>query len=75
MQPDPVAGGNRPVLSGAEILARSPGVAEVADVEAIDWGLVPASHLSFRAGVRHRAGGQRTDREARHRRRGGRTGH
>jgi len=47
MQPDPVAGGNRPVLSGAEILARSPGVMEVADVEAIDWGLVPASQLRF----------------------------
>lgn len=46
-QPDPVAGGNLPVLSGAEILARSVGVAEVADVEAIDWGLVPASNLSF----------------------------
>jgi L-asparaginase len=47
MQPDPVAGGNRPVLSGAEILARSPRVAEIADVVAIDWGLVPASHLRF----------------------------
>jgi L-asparaginase len=45
--PDAAAGGNTPVLRGADILARSPGVARVADVEAIDWGLVPASHLRF----------------------------
>jgi len=47
MQPDPVAGGNRPSLDGAAILARAPGVARLAEVEAIDWGLVPASHLRF----------------------------
>ena len=45
--PDAAAGGNTPVLRGADILARSPGVARVAEVEAIDWGLVPASHLRF----------------------------
>jgi L-asparaginase len=45
--PDAAAGGNTPVLRGADILARSPGVARVAAVEAIDWGLVPASHLRF----------------------------
>ena len=45
--PDVAAGGNVPVLNGAAILARSPGVADVADVEPIDWGLVPASHLRF----------------------------
>ena len=45
--PDAAAGGNTPVLRGADILARSPGVARVAQVEAIDWGLVPASHLRF----------------------------
>lgn len=45
--PDAAAGGNTPVLRGADILARSPGVARVADVEPIDWGLVPASHLRF----------------------------
>jgi L-asparaginase len=45
--PNAAAGGNTPVLRGAEILARSPGVARIADVEAIDWGLVPASHLTF----------------------------
>src|SRR4051794_9024464 len=45
--PNAAAGGNTPVLRGAEILARSPGVARVAEVEPIDWGLVPASHLRF----------------------------
>jgi L-asparaginase len=45
--PDAAAGGNTPVLNGAQILARSPGVARVAEVEPIDWGLVPASHLRF----------------------------
>ena len=47
MQPDPAAGGNRPVLDGAAILARAPRVADVADIEVVDWGLVPASHLRF----------------------------
>ena len=45
--PDAAAGGNTPVLRGADILGRSPGVARVAEVEPIDWGLVPASHLTF----------------------------
>jgi L-asparaginase len=45
--PDAAAGGNTPVLNGVAILARSPEVARVAEVEPIDWGLVPASHLRF----------------------------
>jgi L-asparaginase len=45
--PDAAAGGNTPVLRGADILARSPGVARVAEIEPVDWGLVPASHLRF----------------------------
>jgi L-asparaginase len=45
--PDAAAGGNTPVLNGAAILARSPQVARMAEVEPIDWGLVPASHLRF----------------------------
>ena len=45
--PNAAAGGYTPVLRGADILARSPGVARVAEVEPIDWGLVPASHLTF----------------------------
>ncbi len=47
MQPDPVAGGNRPILDGAQILARAPEAARIAHLVPIDWGLVPASHLRF----------------------------
>lgn len=39
--------GNVPALRGAELLASVPGLDAVADVEPIDWGLVPASHLTF----------------------------
>jgi L-asparaginase len=39
--------GNVPVLRGADLLASVPGLAEIAEVEPIDWGLVPASHLTF----------------------------
>ncbi|MFL5778232.1 MAG: asparaginase [Chloroflexota bacterium] len=44
---DAAAGGNVPVLDGAAILARTPGLDEVADVVPIDRGLTPASHFSF----------------------------
>ena len=44
---DPVAGGNVPALNGAAILARTRGLDEIADVRAIDYGLVPASHFRF----------------------------
>ncbi len=47
MRSDPDAGGPVPTLDGAAILARTPGLDEIAGVEAIDWGLVPASHLTF----------------------------
>jgi L-asparaginase len=47
MRPDAAAGGNVPVLDGAAILALAPEVGSVADVVAIDWGMVPASHLKF----------------------------
>ena len=47
MRPDAAAGGAVPTLRGDEILARTTGLDEIADVEGIDWGLVPASHLSF----------------------------
>jgi L-asparaginase len=47
MRPDPDAGGNTPVLGGAEILAMAPDLARIADIEPVDWGLVPASHLRF----------------------------
>jgi L-asparaginase len=44
---DPVAGGNVPSLDGAAILARTPGLSEIAEVVPIDRGLTPASHFSF----------------------------
>lgn len=47
MQFDPASGGNVPTLDGAAILARTPGLAEIADVVPIDYGLVPASHFRF----------------------------
>ncbi len=47
MRRDPAAGGAVPAFDGAAILARTAGLAEIATVEATDWGLIPASHLSF----------------------------
>lgn len=47
MLPDARTGAAVPLLRGREILARVPGLAELADLEAVDWGLVPASHLRF----------------------------
>ena len=47
METDSTAGGNVPRLNGAAILARTPGLDEVADVVAIDRGMTPASHFTF----------------------------
>jgi L-asparaginase len=44
---DPVAGGNVPVLDGAALLERTPGLVDVADVVAVDRGRTPASHFTF----------------------------
>ena len=44
---DPATGAAVPTLDGAAILARSPGLAALADLVPVDWGLVPASHLTF----------------------------
>ncbi len=41
------AGGNVPTLRGEDLLAAVPGLDAIAEIEPIDWGLVPASHLSF----------------------------
>ena len=49
MQVDAAKGGNVPTLNGAAILARTRGLDEIADVRAIDYGLVPASHFRFSA--------------------------
>jgi len=47
MLPDPVSGAAVPALDGAAILARVPGLDAIAELEPLDWGLVPASHLRF----------------------------
>lgn len=47
MEADPAAGGNVPRLRGAGILARTPGLDEIAQVVAIDRGLTAASHFTF----------------------------
>jgi L-asparaginase len=47
MKPDAAAGGAVPVMSGREIVDRTPGLDRIADIVPIDWGLVPASHLTF----------------------------
>ncbi len=47
MLPDPVTTAAVPTLNGAAILARTPDLDAIATLEAIDWGLVPASHLGF----------------------------
>lgn len=40
-------GGNVPTLRGSDLLSSVPGLDGIADIEPIDWGLVPASHLTF----------------------------
>lgn len=47
MRDDPAAAGNVPVMRGEELLASAPGLSSIAAIEPIDWGLVPASHLTF----------------------------
>jgi L-asparaginase len=47
METDAAAGGNVPRLDGAAILARVPGLDDIADVVPIDRGLTPASHFTF----------------------------
>ena len=41
------AGGNVPAMRGEELLTLVPDLARIVDAEPIDWGLVPASHLTF----------------------------
>ena len=47
MRHDAAAGGNVPTLTGEDLLATVPDLADVADVVPIDLGLTPASHLQF----------------------------
>ena len=44
---DAAAGGNVPRLDGAAILARTPGLSEIAEVVPIDRGFTAASHFTF----------------------------
>ena len=39
--------GNVPSLRGEELMASVAGLDEIAEIEPVDWGLVPASHLTF----------------------------
>jgi L-asparaginase len=47
MVADATAGGKVPTLDGAAILARAPGIEEIAEIVPIDLGRTPASHFSF----------------------------
>lgn len=46
MQIDPKSGGAIPTLSGAEILARVPGLDEIASFETIEFGRFPGPHMT-----------------------------
>src|SRR5215211_5124174 len=41
------AGGKVPTLDGAAILARAPGIDEIAELQIVDLGRTPASHFTF----------------------------
>src|SRR4029079_1663260 len=47
MVADAEAGGKVPTLDGAAILARAPGIEDIAEILPIDLGRTPASHFSF----------------------------
>ncbi len=44
---EPGSTGNLPTLGGEDLLASVSGLDQIAEIEPIDWGLVPASHLTF----------------------------
>ena len=48
MRVDATLGGNVPTLDGAAIVAATPGLDRIAEVDVIDLGRTPASHFSFR---------------------------
>jgi len=47
MRVDPALGGNVPALDGAGIIAATPGLEGIAEIEVIDLGRTPASHFTF----------------------------
>ncbi len=46
MRIDPQTGGPVPALSGEEIIARVEGLTALADIEVINWGLLPGPHMT-----------------------------
>jgi L-asparaginase len=46
MRHDPVSGGAVPTLRGKDILALTPGIDQVADLEIDDWGAFPGPHMN-----------------------------
>jgi len=46
MRHDPVSGGAVPTLSGKDILALTPGIDQIADLEIDDWGAFPGPHMT-----------------------------
>ena len=47
MRIDPSLGGAVPALDAKGILERTRGLDEIADVDIVDWGRVPATHITF----------------------------
>lgn len=47
MRPHPTTGGKSPVLTGADLLKQLPDVRGVADLDVVEWGLMPGSHLNW----------------------------
>ena len=47
MRIDPILGGAVPALDAKGILERTRGLDEIADIDIIDWGRVPATHITF----------------------------
>jgi len=46
MRHDPVSGGAVPTLRGKDILALSPGIEDIANLEIDDWGAFPGPHMT-----------------------------
>jgi L-asparaginase len=46
MRHDPVSGGAVPTLRGKDILALTPGLDQIADLEIDDWGAFPGPHMT-----------------------------
>lgn len=56
---DPTLGGAVPTLTGAEIVAATRGIDEVADIEVEQWGILPGPHMTVERmwSVRNRVAG------------------